>query len=354
MSAIPRVTLISLEPWDQLWRRNQHLSSQLVRQGLVEHLLFVNPPTRARAPSARHSPQPGVTVVTPVQRIPKRLGGTRLVARGLRRSVPDTSVLWINDPVLGAASMTAGIPAVYDVTDDWRTAPAPPRIVRRVTRAEDRLAVRARTVVCSEELRARWRKRYNVESALVHNAVDSTAWEGVRPMTLPGAGPHVGYVGTLHQERLDLDLVENLAADKRIGTVHLVGPDALDADSRRRLQGCPKLVMHGPVPSSEVPSWTVSLDVLVSPHRISPFTMSLDAIKSYEYLASGRPVVATPTSGFQHLRADSLTVVKAHEFADAVHRAAARPHPMQVVDVPTWAQRAREFAAVLDETWLAR
>jgi glycosyltransferase involved in cell wall biosynthesis len=348
----PSVLLLSLEPWDQVWRRNQHFSAELLRQGLARRIVFVNPPAWAAA--APHEPVPGIRVVTPRRRLPNRLGGIRQVAAELASTaLRDIDVLWINDPVLGAA-LPRRRSAVYDVTDDWRTAPAPPRILRRIVAAEDRLARTATTVVCSHVLRDRWRERYGVEAAVVHNGVDGQTWSRVRPRPLPGPGPHVGYVGTLHQERLDLDLVCELAADPRIGTLHLVGPDAMDVASRRRLEAAPGLRLHGPVPAHDVPSWTVSFDVLVSPHRVSDFTLSLDAIKSYEYLASGRPVVATPTSGFQHLRARRLRLARADGFADAVHEATTDVPTGEDTPAPTWAERATQFGAVLEAAWRRR
>lgn len=348
MIRVPHVALLSLEPWDEQWRRNQHLAVQLIEQGLVSRLDFINPPCARSAPQVH--PRNRITVITTGRLVPNRLGGTRLVARSLSSSVvADADVLWVNDPVLGAAFSSARVPTLYDVTDDWRTAPAPRRIIRRIVRAEDQLSKNALTVVCSEVLRQRWRERYGVEAALVHNAIDGAAWHSVVPHKFEGPGPHVGYVGTLHEERLDLDLLEGLARDARVGTVHLVGPDAMNTVSRLRVQGMKKVILHGPVPAREVPAWTVGLDILISPHRVSQFTLSLDAIKSYEYLASGRPVVATPTSGFQLLASPSLTVVGAPGFADAVARAFTQVRSPPTVTAPTWAERAVEFGALLDQ-----
>ena len=60
-----------------------------------------------------------------VRRLPNRLGGAREVGRSLRQGVlRRVDVLWINDPVVGVHSLT-DVPALYDVTDDWREALAP-------------------------------------------------------------------------------------------------------------------------------------------------------------------------------------------------------------------------------------
>jgi teichuronic acid biosynthesis glycosyltransferase TuaH len=340
-----QLVLLSLEPWDDTWRRNQHLAAALVRSRAVADLWFVAP--AMSSPPADWQPLPGITVHTPQRRLPTRLGGSRVVGRSLRRGVlRDADVLWINDPVVGVHSLT-GAPALYDVTDDWRAARAPKRAVRRLIKAEDRLALRATTVVCSDVLRQRWRDRYGIEAHLVRNGVDLAAHRSAASRALPGPAPHVGYIGTLHDERLDVDLLVSLASTPDIGTVHLVGPDSFSPRTRSRLAALPNLILHGPAPAEEVPHWMASLDVLVSPHLVTPFTLSLDAIKAYEYLASGRPVVATPTSGFQLLDGRVGLADRAH-FVDAVREALVTPAPDTGPPPATWDDRAREMAKILE------
>lgn len=342
-----RVALISLEPWDEVWRRNQHFASQLCGQGLVSELLFVEPPLLTHRPGTVRQVAQGVAAVRPSLRVPKRAGGLALIGRLLRATaLRGIDVLWINDAVLGVHCLTPGVPAVYDVTDDWREFDFPDRIRRRLLRAEDALAVRARTVVCSSVLRQRWADRYGVDAAVVHNGVDTASWAAAEPVPLAGPGPHVGYIGTLHEERLDIDLVLRTASHPAVGTLHLVGPDALSDVARDRLGAHPRIMIHGPVPSAQVPRWTKAMDVLLSPHLVSPFTLSLDAIKSYEYLVSGRPVVATPTSGFQVMAGLGLRVAPADAYPDAVG-AALSDGQVERHGAFDWGDRAAQFAEEL-------
>jgi hypothetical protein len=48
-----------------------------------------------------------------------------------------------------------------------------------------------------------------------------------------------------------------------------------------------------------VPAVIAGFDVCILPHRCTPFTESLNPIKLWEYLASGKPVAATPVAGFR-------------------------------------------------------
>ena len=342
-TSLGNVVLISLEPWDDIWRRNQHLASRLPALGLADHVTFVNPARRSDA--AEYSPVPGVTVVTPRGRIPKRLGGLRVVATSLKLKVTrHCDTLWINDPTIGVWLSRHGS-VVYDVTDDWRSAKFTPREVRRLIAAEDLLAVRARTIVCSEELRRRWKSRYGIDASIVRNAVDSGAIRRAHPRDLGADAPHIGYVGTLHESRLDIDLVLRTVGAVPAGRVHLVGPDCLSDGARSRLVSHPRITLHGSVPAPEVPSWLLAFDVLICPHVVTEFTLSLDAIKAYEYLATALPVVATPTSGFQELSAPGLHVSDA-DFPDVVRQAAAQNERFRR-DTPDWDDRAVQFAAAL-------
>jgi len=342
----PRIALISLEPWDDTWRRNQHLVHELIAGGQVREVLFVEPAART---TRTFAPERGVTVVRPRRLLPKRLGGHLVTGLRLRASVlRGCDVLWVNDPEVGAHCLGAR-PTVYDVTDDWRTIAPLPRIRRRICRAENRLARRATTVVCSSVLAGRWRQRYGVDATVVPNGVDAQAYATAVPHVYPGRGPHVGYVGTLSEQRLDVDLLVALATRPEVGAVHLVGPDALSDTARDRLLDTPKVVLHPSVPSAQVPSWITGLDLLVCPHVVTEFTLSLDAIKSREYLASGRPVLATPTSGFQDL-GEFVTLADQHPatFAGCAAALVSAPPPAPTGGQPcSWARRAEQFAVVL-------
>ena len=340
--ALSAVGCVSLETWDDVWRRNQHVASRLVRLGLAHRIVFVEPPMLGHGAQRREVGEPGVEVVRPSLYVPKRLGGLRVAGLSLVRGhLRDVDVLWINDPTLGVHCMRQQVPTAYDVTDDWRSFDAPHHIRRRLVAAEDALSHSARTIVCSEVLRDRWQQRYGVGAAVVQNGVDTRAVQTSTPHSLLGQAPHVGYVGTLHPERLDVALVIELS-ERLGGTVHLVGPIDLPEGARRRLAAAGGVRLEGPVTASQVPAWTTAMDVLICPHLINDFTLSLDAIKAHEYLATARPVVATRTSGFQALDAAGLSVVDRVSFSAAV-LAALDVAPVRRV-VVDWDVRTRAFA----------
>ena len=107
------------------------------------------------------------------------------------------------------------------------------------------------------------------------------------------------YVGTLHENRLDVPLVAELAAAAPDVAFALVGPDSLATFSRATLQARSNVRLLGPKHHRNVPAYLQHADVVIVPHVVSAFTESLDPIKAYECLAVSTPVVATPVAGFR-------------------------------------------------------
>ena len=344
MTSAPRVGLLSLEPWDDVWRRNQHLASRLVTSKAIESIVFVTPPVGGLAVRARrHYPLRDIEVVTPPLIIPRRYGGYHILGAWLRRTLAEVDVLWINDPVAGCGVLRDGQPAVYDVTDDWREMAQSSSERARIVAAEDVLARRSRVIVCSAALAERWSARYGIETQVIRNGVDYEAIRSARRRHLPGARPHMVYVGTQHANRLDVGLVASLAAQP--GTVHLIGPNYLGQQASESLSAL-GVRLHGAVSAADVPSWLTSADVLICPHVVDPFTLSLDAIKLHEYLATNLPVVATPTSGFQSIASPGLWVADRKHFPTIVREATGTgPHDREPSS--SWDDRAGEFASIL-------
>ncbi len=99
-----------------------------------------------------------------------------------------------------------------------------------------------------------------------------------------------GYVGVV-DERLDLDLLRDLAADLADWTVRVVGPvTKIDPSS---LPQAPNLEYRGLVPYAELPEVMAGFDVALMPFALNDATRSISPTKTLEYLAAGLPVVST-------------------------------------------------------------
>ena len=260
-------------------------------------------------------------------------------------------LLWLNDPRAADLARSTGWPTLYDLTDDWLAADRPAAELDRIRRGEAWLLSNAAAVVaCSQELVRRKSPARNAID-LIPNAVDVAAYRTPRPR--PADLPEVAavYVGTLHRDRLDLDVCVATArtlADR--GTVVLVGPDALDPADTKRLQAAGVMVL-GARRHDEVVAYLQHADVLLVPHAVTPFTDSLDPIKLYEYAAVGRPVVSTPVAGFRDAADPRVLVAPASAFPATV--ASLLPATSRFPDgaegaAADWDDRAAAMRAVID------
>ncbi|WP_018154918.1 glycosyltransferase [Demetria terragena] len=364
------LVVISLEPWDQVWRRNQHLMDGLLRADATTRVLFVEPGTdpvhdlrRGERPRraaglrqvAAADYQGRLWCLALTKWLPRKIWPgqdqhwAQVVLRAARELAMDAPVLWVNDP-RGAQVLRRGVPwrSVYDITDDWLSADRAPRERERLIADEKLLLDHADdVVVCSSELLQRKGKSRPVH--LIPNAIDGAAFAAShpRPADLP-PNPCAVYLGTLHRDRLDVDLcVRTARALGQAGELVLVGPDSLGAQDRDRLRSN-DIQLLGARPHDSVPAYLQHADVLVVPHLDDDFTASLDPIKRYEYAASGRPTIATPVAGFTD-GVDGVRVAAPSDFPTMVAALAAEPPPRREPStaIPTWVERVAAFQELL-------
>ena len=192
------VVVVSLEPWDGVWRRNQHLVSELLLADPSCRVLFAEPaPDPIHAALAGRTPRRGrglrrgprlegvsdeqLWLYEPTKWLPRRLDHrvdarlARSIANAATRARFDSPVLWINDPAGASLLEATGFPALYDITDDWLAADRPPAEHARLVRNE-RLLLQgcAEVVVCSPHLRTT--KGATRAVTMIPNAVDVDAY----------------------------------------------------------------------------------------------------------------------------------------------------------------------------------
>ncbi len=360
------LVVCSLESWSPVRRRVRILVDELVESDPELRVLYVAPavdvPHELRhgkfgALSATPLEQvhPRVHVLRPRKWLPRIAGpwADRSLGRQVGRAVTDLGLVdplvWVNDANYATYALGTGWPTIYDITDDWLLAPMAPRQAARLRADDAQLLERSgAVVVCSPDL-ARTRGGHRPVD-LIPNGVDVDLFRTPqpRPPELP-ASPVAVYVGTLHEERVDVPLLLAVARSRPDLQVAVVGPDSLGPASHELLAAEPAVHLLGPVAYDRVPAFLQHADVVVIPHQVNPFTESLDPIKAYECLAAGRPTVSTPVAGFRDLGAPVVVADRDHfvaAVADVLDGGAGAP-AAGGVDVPTWRQRAEAMSDVM-------
>jgi len=321
---------ISMETWDEHWRRNQFVCAELARRHPQRKILFLGVPrniwrygasgdigTLLRSPVATVPGLPNITTSRALRIGLERFQwGLRLnqsitrrhVAHLARRLELEHPILWLNPHfavhMVGRMGESA---VVYDITDDWTARDQAPWLAEQVRRQDAELCRKADAViVCSTRLQEMKQPLADGKLHLIPNGVDAehyrTVLAGTGPLPPAAAAwprPVYGYTGTVHQDRLDVELVAAVAARLNAGSLVFIGPNHLPPAVVRRLTETGRVIFHPAVPYQNIPQFMRGFDVCVVPHRVSPFVESLQPIKLWEYLAAGKPIVATDIAGFR-------------------------------------------------------
>ena len=373
---------VSMENWDAIWRRNQFLCSGLAEQNPAAKVLFVGlardvshdlrrgrvSALRARATEAVFG-HPNITVLRPLKLFPNtlrwgRLANEALFRRQVRRAAAALGLkrptLWLNPhSAVHMAGCMGEARVIYDVTDDWSSLTQSPALLKLTVAQDAALCKRADAViVCSERL-FEMKKPLTSHLHLIPNGVDAAHYRRVLDETgpLPDAvrawpAPVLGYTGTIHPDRVDVDLVEALARAFPQGTIALVGPNFLFPAEQARLDACANVKVTGPVPYAQLPEYMRAFDVCITPHRMTAFTESLNPIKLWEYLAAGKPIVSTDVAGFRDYPQFVRIARDAPSFVSEVQEALGESRNTQQArraqaDGHSWAVRVADVQVVL-------
>lgn len=102
----------------------------------------------------------------------------------------------------------------------------------------------------------------------------------------------IGYIGSI-EYRMDFELLKKIAAAHSDKTLVLVGPVDTTGHLSSGISRLPNVVFTGAKPLAQLPSYLQYFDCTVIPFKKNILTKSIYPLKINEYLAAGKPVVAT-------------------------------------------------------------
>ena len=132
--------------------------------------------------------------------------------------------------------------------------------------------------------------------------------------------PVIGYVGSLTTLRLDIKLLEHIAKQRENWSIVLVGPED-EEFKKSNLHNLPNVFFLGRKEESELPNYVKGFDVAMNPQLINNLTIGNYPRKIDEYLAMGKPIIATKTIAMKMFKDVVYLGETKDEYIDLIEKA---------------------------------
>jgi glycosyltransferase involved in cell wall biosynthesis len=317
----PPVVILSGIRWDFLWQRHQTLATLFAGAGyptvFVETTGLANPrPTRntlrsvfgrirrSGRPVEKQSAGRDLIVYAPLT-APPTLGAFRwsnaklLIPRvlsDLREIAGPRPVVVAYPPTRTTLGLISGLDprlVLYDCSDDYEHFPGAPK---DIVETERELLLRADLVSCTSAHLLEKARRIRPDAFMSGPAVDYERFAPLQDHDPDGEVSTVCFFGRVSLERIDFDALRTIAEAgfglRIVGDLGSVEKDLFDV---------PGVDYRGEVSHAGLPSALGGVDAFVLPYRLNALTRSISPAKTYECLATGKPVVAAPLPAMQDL-----------------------------------------------------
>ncbi|WP_417588600.1 glycosyltransferase [Owenweeksia hongkongensis] len=193
------------------------------------------------------------------------------------------------------------------------------------TRIEPKLIEKSDLAAANSTYLKDYCKQYNPNSYYIGQGCDLTIFAPNKTYSLPKdmegiTGPIIGYIGFLTSMRLDIELLENLAETRTDWSIVLVGPE--DGNfSQSRLHKMQNVHFLGSKKPEELSTYLNFFDVAINPQVVNDMTIGNYPRKVDEYLAMGKPVIATSTKAMSAFAAHCYLANNADEYEKLIEKA---------------------------------
>jgi len=376
-------------PWDDVWRNRHHIMTRLARANRVLYIEpwpYLHPTLRQWREGQLHLVDlrswglrqvgESLYVYRPPLWAPRAASfalaaATKAVYMALLKGVLGKlrfrrSILWLFLPDMEVFVGQFGEKLViYHIVDEYSGYTGVSDAWRPVMqRLEQQLAARADLVFVTSPTLLESKRALNECVFLVPNAVDYDAFvAALKGASVPPSEvaalprPIAGYVGAIN-DKVDLALLSQVASRCPDWTFLLVGPVTISDDegqcALQRLQEQANVFCLGRRGVEQVPLYIASCDVCLLPYRINEWTRNIDSLKLYEYLACGKPVVATDVPAAQRFAEVVSIASDEAQFVLHIGRALQEDTPAQqaqrraVAAQNTWDQRVGTLSAAIE------
>jgi teichuronic acid biosynthesis glycosyltransferase TuaH len=196
---------------------------------------------------------------------------------------------------------------------------------KHVSVLEPSLIGKSDLVVANSLYYAEYSRRFNPHTFYIGQGCDFSHFDASRVHAVPEdisalQRPLIGYIGALDAERLDLDILAGIARARPDWNIVLVGPED-KVFLQSNLHGLPNIHFTGGKPFQQLAAYVQAFDVCINPQLNNPITKGNYPLKIDEYLAMGKPVVATKTEAMHIFREHTLLARSPNEYPELIEKA---------------------------------
>jgi glycosyltransferase involved in cell wall biosynthesis len=192
---------------------------------------------------------------------------------------------------------------------------------------EPQLLRKSDVVVANSQYYTEYSLGFNANSFYIGQGCNTALFDVHQAYTEPEdmkeiSGPRIGYIGALDASRLDTKIIELIAKERPQWNIVLVGP-ADEVFAQSALHQIPNVHFLGGKKMALLPSYVAAFDVCINPQYQNEITRGNYPLKIDEYLAMGKPTVATRTAAMKIFEAHTYLADTPEEYPALIERALA-------------------------------
>jgi len=192
-------------------------------------------------------------------------------------------------------------------------------------RIEAKFMQKADIVASNSTFLQQYGKKYNSNSFYIGQGCDDSFFKDDYNKKTPDdminiKKPILGYLGFLTSLRLDILLLEHIAQVRNDWNIVLVGPED-ENFKKSRLHHMPNVFFLGFKDTNQRMTYIYKFDIAINPQLINDITIGNYPLKVDEYLAMGKPVVATKTKAMDVFEKYTYQANTKDEFIQLIEKA---------------------------------
>lgn len=220
---------------------------------------------------------------------------------------------------------------------------------RHGPRLETALLKEVNMVAANSAYLAEYAKRVNPSSFDIGQGCDALAQVSIPPgipadiQRIPH--PVIGYIGHISEWRIDANIISYIAEQLTDCNIVLIG-SVDEVFLEHPVRKYANVHFLGSKPAEELPAYTKYFDVCINPQLLNDVTNGNYPRKIDEYLAAGKPVVATRTDAMKLFESYTYLCKNREEYVAKIKAVIENP---EKYNAPVEVERRKAFA--LSHTW---